>query len=225
MGRRVADLARSDSRFQLVAGVTRGNLKENLLYPLILADELPYHLAHADVLIDFSAPSPSLAFAQAAAKAEKAAVIGTTGFTDAQRTKLQKAAKSIPVFLSPNFSLGMNLLFRLAERASGALGDYDLSIHEAHHSLKKDAPSGTALKLAQAARRGRPNAEIPITSVRAGTIVGDHTLTIAGPQERLELTHRAESRDAFARGALHAALWIAGRKPGLYDMQDLLGLE
>jgi len=203
-------------------------------------------LAHgADVLIDFTAPDPTIEHLKLCARAKVAAVVGTTGLSSAEKKVLAEKAHAIPVVFSPNFSLGVNVLFKLAELAARTLGPaYDAEIVEAHHNRKKDAPSGTALRLAEAVagatsrdlgkvavygRQGmvgerRPD-EIGIQSVRAGDIVGDHTLILAGPNERLELVHRAHSRENFAQGAVKAAQWVAGRKPGLYDMGDVLGLK
>ena len=198
-----------------------------------------------DVLIDFTTPAGSLSNLEACAELGICAVIGTTGLGEEQKEALHMFALRTPAVFSPNMSVGVNLLFRLAATAAAALGDdYDVEIVEAHHRMKKDAPSGTALGLAEAvakalgrdladnavyARHGmigeRSPGEIGIQTIRAGDIVGEHTLLLAGPGERIELTHRAHSRDNFARGAVRAALWIVGREPGLYTMADVLGLE
>jgi 4-hydroxy-tetrahydrodipicolinate reductase len=171
-------------------------------------------------------------------------VIGTTGHANEERAFLEKAAKSLPVVFSPNFSVGVNALFWLTRKASEMLGeDFDLEIVETHHRLKKDAPSGTARRLAEIlcevrkldyaknvahGRKGligeRPGAEIGVHSIRGGDVVGDHTVMFAGRGERLELTHEASSRETFAAGALRAAKWVIGRPPGLYTMEDVLGL-
>ena len=213
MGRRVMDLAKKDPRFHIVADVDRRD-----------EAELPKHLKHADAIIDFSAPQASVLFAEAAARAKKPIVIGTTGFDAAQQAKIKDCAKRAAIFLSPNFSPGMNLLFYLAERAAAALPDYNAGIYEIHHTKKVDAPSGSALRLGEAVRQGNGRA-VPIVSQRLGDVVGDHTLVLAGAQERLELTHRAESRDVFARGALEAALWVSKKPAGLYDMRKMLQLK
>jgi 4-hydroxy-tetrahydrodipicolinate reductase len=196
------------------------------------------------VAIDFTLPAPSLAHARRCAAAGIPLVIGTTGHDDAGRAELARLAATIPVVLAPNMSLGVNLLFRLAELAARALGSgYDAEIVEAHHRHKVDAPSGTALGLGHAVARGRgttleqvavygrsgssgprPEGAIGFAVVRGGDIVGDHRLVFAGPGERVELAHHAEDRSAFARGALVAARWVTGRPPGLYSMQDVLGL-
>ena len=171
-------------------------------------------------------------------------MVGTTGLARREQAALARAAKKIPVVFAPNMSTGMNLLFRVTEQVAKVLGaGYDIEIIEAHHRLKKDAPSGSALGLAAAAARGRgldlnkvmrcgreglvgarPGAEIGVLAVRGGDIVGDHTVVFAGDGERLELIHRASSRDAFARGAVRAAVWAGRAKRGLYSMREVLDL-
>lgn len=198
----------------------------------------------ADVAIDFTLPGPSLQHARQCLSLGLPLVIGTTGHDEAGRAELARIATAIPVVLAPNMSLGVNLLFRLAEIAAGALGeDYDAEIVEAHHRHKVDAPSGTALGLGRAVARGRgkdlesiavharhgvtgprPRGAVGFAVLRGGDIVGEHRLVFAGPGERLELGHMAQDRSGFARGALAAARWLAGRPPGLYSMRDVLGL-
>ncbi len=213
---------------------------------VVLTSDLAALLAHdADVLIDFTNPEATMEHMKLCARAKLAAVVGTTGLSPADRETLAKHARSAPVAFSPNFSLGVNVLFALAEMAARTLGrDYDAEIVETHHNRKKDAPSGTALRLAESVAKAtgrelaqqavyerhgmigeRRPGEIGIQTVRAGDIVGEHTLILAGPGERLELIHRAHSRENFARGAVKAALWIKDKKPGLYDMGDVLGLK
>ena len=197
-----------------------------------------------DVLIDFTNPQASLSNLETCAELDICAVIGTTGLGEEQKEALRMFALRTPTVFSPNMSVGVNLLFKLASTAAAALGDeYDAEIVETHHRMKKDAPSGTAMGLAEAvasalgrnltdkavyARHGmigeRSADEIGIQTVRAGDIIGEHTLLLAGPGERLELTHRAHSRDNFARGAVRAALWIVGKDPGMYSMADVLGI-
>jgi 4-hydroxy-tetrahydrodipicolinate reductase len=206
-----------------------------------LAEVLP----QGDVLIDFTHPEPTLAHLKAAAAAGKAVVIGTTGLSAAQVAELKDLAATTRVVFAPNMSVGVNLMFKVVENIARVLQDgYDVEIVEAHHRLKKDAPSGTALKLAQVIaqalsrdldkvgvyeRKGiigeRTKDEIGVQTVRAGDIVGEHTVMFGGIGERLEIIHRAHNRDNFARGAVRAALWITGQAPGLYDMQDVLGLK
>ncbi len=156
-----------------------------------------------------------------AAAARRAAVVGTTGFNQVQLAQIRAASRRIPVFLSPNFSPGVHALGLLLQAAASLLADFEAGISETHHSRKKDAPSGTALRLARVIMEARRGGAPAIVSQRLGDVVGEHTVTFAGPFERLELTHRAHSRDVFAQGALRAALWVGGRKPGLYDMPDL----
>jgi 4-hydroxy-tetrahydrodipicolinate reductase len=179
-----------------------------------------------------------------ALKSSKSIVIGTTGFSETEISEIKAASKKIPVFFTPNMSVGVNLLFKLAEEAAKIIPGYDIEIVELHHNQKKDAPSGTAVKLLEVisralgkdpkkigvfGRQGTPGArskeEIGVMAVRAGDIVGEHTVYLAGPGERIELTHRAFSRDTFAAGALRAAKWVYGKAPGLYDMQDVQGLK
>jgi len=202
-------------------------------------------IAQADVLVDFTAPAASLKHLEICAAAGKAAVIGTTGLDQAQRSALAVLTKGVPVVFAPNMSVGMNLMFKLVGDMARVLGtDYALELVEAHHDQKKDSPSGTAVRLLEelAAARGwnleavakhgrqglvgaRPQEEIGVSVIRGGDIVGDHTVYFIGQGERLELTHRAHSRDTFAQGAVRAALWVVNQKPGLYDMQDVLGLK
>ncbi len=214
-GSRVAALASIDPRFHLVARVDRAR-----------AAQFEDEAGAVAAAVDFSAPEAAVHYAAACARAEVAFVTGTTGLNDVQRAQLAAAARKIPVFSSPNFSRGMAVMTWLAAEAARRLPGYDAAIVEAHHKGKKDAPSGTALRLAQAVREARGADEpVPSASLRLGDVVGDHDLTFAGPCERLTLSHQAESRDVFALGALEAALWLAKRKPGLYGMGDLLGLR
>jgi 4-hydroxy-tetrahydrodipicolinate reductase len=198
----------------------------------------------ADAVIDFTAPAATVAFAALAAKAGKVHVIGTTGLGAADEAKIKDAAKSAVIVKSGNMSLGVNLLAALTKRVAKTLDDaFDIEILEMHHNKKVDAPSGTALMLGRAAAEGRgidmdthkvmsreghtgarKAGDIGFATLRGGSVVGEHHVIFAGPAERLELTHKAEDRMIFARGALHAALWARGQKPGLYSMMDVLGL-
>lgn len=226
MGLRVAALASGDARFQVMGRVRHKTPLDGFGPPAIEPGELRARLSEADALIDFSAPEASVAFARAAAQARKAAIIGATGFSQAQLAHLKAAARKTAVFLAPNFSPAVAVLFHLAKEAACLLPGFEAGIAEIHHRAKKDAPSGTAFLLAAAVRRGRKvEAEIPAVSQRLGDVIGEHTLTLAGPNERLELTHRAHSRDVFARGALEAALWLRAKRPGLYGMTNLMGLK
>ncbi|MBI4387119.1 MAG: 4-hydroxy-tetrahydrodipicolinate reductase [Elusimicrobia bacterium] len=223
MGRRVVALAQTDPRFRVAAGVVRGGRPASMFpFPLVGEGELPSYLPHADILVDFSIPAAGLRFARTAARHRKPIIVGTTGWTSRQDASLRALSRRTPVFYSPNFSLAVNVLLQIAQEAAKRLPHYDLGITEVHHVLKKDAPSGTALRLAELLRPYSPKPKIPIRSHRLGTIAGEHTLTLAGPFESLELTHRAESRDVFARGALETAWWLRGRRPGFYGMEHFL---
>lgn len=202
-------------------------------------------LSDIDVLIDFTVPAATIANVQACAEAGVAMVIGTTGFTPDQQAQIDAAAGRIAVCKASNFSTGVNLCFKLLDMAARVLGDdVDIEVYEAHHRHKIDAPSGTALSMGQVVadalgrdldkvavygRQGQTGARerdtIGFATVRAGDIVGDHTVTFAAEGERVEITHKASSRMSFARGAVRAAGWVAGQGPGLYDMQDVLGLK
>jgi 4-hydroxy-tetrahydrodipicolinate reductase len=208
-------------------------------------DDLTKEIGACDAVVDFSHPSATDEIGRVCLGAGKPLVIGTTGHSNEERVLLEKASKSLSIVFSPNFSVGVNALFWLTRKAAEMLGqDFDLEIVEMHHRLKKDAPSGTAKRLAAIlcqvrnldyaknvahGREGligeRPAAEMGIHSIRGGDVVGDHTVTFAGRGERLELTHKASSRETFALGALRAANWIVGRPPGLYSMEDVLGLR
>ncbi|MFA5388272.1 MAG: 4-hydroxy-tetrahydrodipicolinate reductase [Candidatus Omnitrophota bacterium] len=177
-----------------------------------------------DVLIEFTSPSATLEHIGIAVKNKKAVVIGTTGFSKEELGTIRDASARIPVVFSPNMSIGANLMFKIAEETARALGKgYEAEIVEAHHDQKKDAPSGTAKRLAEAVFKAKGKTP-PMHSIRLGDIVGDHTVIFAGNGERIELTHRAHSRDAFARGALDAAKFLAGKNPGLYTMADVIGI-
>ncbi|OIN99197.1 MAG: 4-hydroxy-tetrahydrodipicolinate reductase [Elusimicrobia bacterium CG_4_10_14_0_2_um_filter_56_8] len=182
-------------------------------------------LSAADAAVDFSSPKAACAYAAACARARKPFVTGTTGFSVKQLAALKAAGRKTPVFFSPNMSPAVNLTFALAALAARRLKGFDIHVSEAHHTAKKDAPSGTALRYAEYIAIARGGKLPPVTSVRAGDIVGDHTVLYAGPHERVEITHRAHSRAVFAAGALKAASWLAGRKPGFYDYFDLLDLK
>ncbi len=207
--------------------------------------ELDDALVNAEVIIDFTAPAATAWTVSRAAEREVGVVIGTTGLGEAEKRAVWQASERIPIVLSANMSLGVNVLFGLLAQAARALGDdYDVEIVELHHRQKKDAPSGTALamasvvaealerdlsKVARYGREGQVGArtaeEIGVLAVRGGDIVGEHTAYFCGLGERLEITHRASSRETFARGAVRAAAWLRDRDPGLYDMQDVLGLR
>jgi 4-hydroxy-tetrahydrodipicolinate reductase len=217
----------------------------NVVAQIDQGDDLASVIGRGDVVIDFSSHAATVAVTQLCAAHQKALVIGTTGHTDAETLAIKAQQQRIPMVWASNFSTGVNTLFWLTRKAAEILGpDFDLEIVEMHHRLKKDAPSGTAktlatilaevrkLRLEEAARHGRVGlvgertpGEIGIHSLRGGDVVGDHTVIFANAGERLELTHRASSRDTFANGALRAAQWVVQQPPGLYDMQDVLGLK
>lgn len=179
----------------------------------------------ADCLIEFTTPQATVEHLDLCEKHKKPMVIGTTGLSEAERAKVEAASKKIPVVFSPNMSVGVNLLFKIAHDAAKVLGrEYNVSIVEAHHEHKKDAPSGTAKELVRIIKEAEGNVEVPVESVREGEIVGEHTLTFESSVDLVEITHSAKTRDIFAKGALHAAKWLAGKKPGLYTMKDVLGL-
>ena len=201
--------------------------------------------AASDVLVDFTVPAAAAGHAAAAAETGTALVIGTTGLEPDQIAALEAAAATVPVVYAPNMSLGVNLLFAVTEQVARALGDdWDIEIQEMHHKHKADAPSGTALGFGRAAARGRDvdldtaadrgrdgvtgarrQGDIGFAVLRGGDVAGEHTVMFATEGERVELTHKAGSRAIFARGAVRAARWAAGRAPGLYDMADVLGLR
>ncbi|OOG23344.1 4-hydroxy-tetrahydrodipicolinate reductase, partial [Thioalkalivibrio denitrificans] len=198
-----------------------------------------------DVLIDFTRPEGTLAHLEICRKAGRAMVIGTTGFSEEQKQVIRDAAKEIPLVFAPNMSVGVNLCLKLLDLAARVLGDdVDIEVIEAHHRHKVDAPSGTALRMGEVVaealgrdlaacaiygREGHTGERDPKTigfeTIRAGDIVGEHTVMFAGAGERVEITHKASSRMTFARGAVRAAGWLSGRPAGLYDMQDVLGLR
>jgi len=198
-----------------------------------------------DVLIDFTRPDASLVFIEQCRRAGKKVVIGTTGYNDDQKAQINKAAEDIAIVLAPNFSVGVNLSLKLLEMAAKVMGDTtDIEIIEAHHRHKVDAPSGTALRMGEViantlgrdlkecaiyGREGntgeRDAKTIGFSTIRAGDIVGEHTVMFADDGERLEITHKASSRMTFANGAVRAAVWLADKDRGLYDMQDVLGLS
>ncbi|MDE2180742.1 MAG: 4-hydroxy-tetrahydrodipicolinate reductase [candidate division NC10 bacterium] len=202
-------------------------------------------VSEGQVVIDFTAPQATMTHLAVAAQAKVPIVVGTTGFSTADLSRIKQLGSAVPCVLSPNMSIGVNLLFKVLAEVASVLGEeYDVEIVETHHRLKKDAPSGTALKMAQViaetlgreldkvvvyGRKGmvgaRGKEEIAIHALRAGDVVGEHTVIFDGMGERIEVTHRAHSRDNFARGALRAARWVIGRPAGLYDMQDVLGLR
>lgn len=245
MGSTLVRLTQADPELRLVGVCERPGHEAGLegLGCLVASDADPVCAAFpAAAVIDFTAPEASLVMARTAARHGNPAVIGTTGFTPGQQAELAELAQGLRLFWAPNMSVGINVLLKILPRLVQALGpDYDLEMMEIHHHNKKDAPSGTALKLAQglAEARGwnydevkrhcrdgiigpRPPREIGVQSLRGGDVVGEHTVYFFGPGERIEVKHCAHSRDTFAQGALRAAKWLAGQQPGkLWTMADL----
>jgi 4-hydroxy-tetrahydrodipicolinate reductase len=211
MGETVRQLAQNDSEIQIAALCDLG-------------DSIEPAMRNCDVAIDFSQADSVDEICRAALQHGKSLVIGTTGHSQQQRKNIEETAHSVPIVLASNFSVGVNVLFWLTKKAGELLGaDFNPEIVETHHKMKKDAPSGTAKTLAEILKTVR-NSEISIQSIREGDVVGEHTVLFKGPNERLELMHRTANRGIFARGALRAAKWIADKRPGLYTMQDVLGL-
>src|SRR4029453_5929594 len=211
MGKTVRELAQNDPEIQIAAQCDLG-------------DSIEPAMENCDLAIDFSHADSIDEICRAASQHVKSLVIGTTGHSQPQRKTIEDTAHSVAIVLASNFSVGVNVLFWLTKKAAELLGsDFTPKIVETHHKMKKDAPSGTAKTLAEILKAVR-NRKIPIQSIREGDIVGEHTIIFSGPAERLELSHRAANRGIFARGALRAAKWIINKPPGLYSMQDVLGL-
>jgi 4-hydroxy-tetrahydrodipicolinate reductase len=212
MGRTIADLARTEPNIEIVALCDQD-------------DDIAVGIKKSDVVIDFSLANSIGDVCQAALSQQKPLVIGTTGHSDPQKAIIQDASKSLAIVFASNFSVGVNALFALTAKAAQILGaDFNVEIIETHHVGKKDAPSGTAKTLEEVLKKAGKK-QIPIQSIREGDVVGEHTVIFEGKGERLELVHRAKSRETFAKGALRAAEWVAGKPPGLYSMQDVLGLK
>ncbi|HWV38794.1 MAG TPA: 4-hydroxy-tetrahydrodipicolinate reductase [Vulgatibacter sp.] len=243
MGGELLRAFRADPRSRVVAGTVRPGAptaEAAARLGLPVDDRLGEAIARgAEVVVDFTSPQATAAHVEVCASAGAALVIGTTGLSPREHEAIEGASRRIPVVFAPNMSVGMNLLFRLVEEAAGALPGFDTEVVEIHHRHKKDSPSGSALRLARAIAQGRggagevvhgrrgqvgarPAGEIGMHALRGGEVAGDHTVFLLGPGERLELTHRASSREAFAAGAVRAALWVKGRPAGLYSMQDVL---
>ena len=252
MGRSLVSLASESEQFLIVGAAERKNhpdISKDLgsvcgigKLNVAITDDIADVIEKSDVIVDFTTPISTINNIKQAKAAHKPIVIGTTGLTDEETEIIKAASSSIPILLSPNMSIGVNILLNTVGDVARDLGeDYDIEIIEAHHNQKKDAPSGTAKRLAdeilQAKGKGknyklvygregsvgkRPKGEIAIHAVRAGDIIGDHTVIFSGENERIEITHRAHSRDVFARGALRACKFIVGKSPKLYNMKDVL---
>jgi len=255
MGRRIGYMVNEHPDLQIAAGFERaespdlgkdmGELGGYGTNGIMVAEELDAVIDQGDVIIDFTFHAATMRIARRAAEKNKAMVIGTTGLSPENLKELAELSRNFPCVQAPNMAVGVNVLFKLAAKVAAILGnDYDMEIVEAHHRMKKDAPSGTAMKLgevmAQAVGRDidnvgvfsrhgiigeRTDKEIGLQTIRAGDIVGEHTVYFAGAGERLELTHRAHSRDNFARGATLAADWVVKQPNGMYTMFDVLGLQ
>jgi len=247
MGSRILELANGDVNFSIIGALEAEKNpsigKKVLDGKIVIQNDLNLFKDKADVIIDFTSPEATLSHLETIQNWKGiTAVIGTTGFSSQQKETIQNLSKKMALLLSPNMSVGVNLLLNLVRTAAKTIPQYDIEIIESHHNQKKDAPSGTAIALASEitdelkrnpnqdwtyGRQGnvgaRKNKEIGIHAVRGGDIVGDHTVLFAGLGERIELTHRASSRDAFAIGALRAAQWLSNKKSGLYSMKDVLG--
>jgi 4-hydroxy-tetrahydrodipicolinate reductase len=245
MGRAVVRLARGDGH-EIVCAIGASDVGRDVgelagigaIGTCVVDGLAAIEHARADVVVDFSAPAATRALAPIAAAAGTAMVSGTTGLDDGARQAIDRAAAGVAVLWEPNMSVGVHVLTRLVAEAAAALDDWDVEIVEMHHRAKVDAPSGTALRLAEAVQRVRASArlvhgrqgapgprspeEVGIHALRGGDVVGEHVVQLAGGGERLELVHRATSRDVFAHGALRAARWIAGRPPGRYSLGDVL---
>ena len=226
-------------------GVDVGELCGEGRLDVALVDNLEQEIDQFDVIIDFTSPASTLANIQLCQQYHKKIVVGTTGFSEAEKAWIIETAKYVPMVMAPNYSVGVNLMFKLLEKAAKVMGEYsDIEIIEAHHRYKVDAPSGTALGMGEAiaqamgnqlsdvavyAREGitgeRSRKEIGFATIRAGDIVGEHTAIFADIGERVEITHKASDRMTFANGALKAALWLADKEAGLYSMTDVLGLN
>lgn len=254
MGRRILDIAAGDPEIGIGGAFDLPEKAGEILHvghdcgnptEVVMSGTAGDALAGADLLIDFTSAHVCMNNVQAAAELSKAVILGTTGLSEHDKSELEVLAHSIPIVFAPNFSVGVNLLFKLAGEAAGILGlDYNVEITEIHHNQKLDSPSGTAARLGervaealdlsyandtQHGREGmigkRPVKEIGMHALRGGDVAGEHTVAFIGQGERVELTHRAHNRDNFARGALIAAKFATHAKPGLYDMQDVLGLK
>jgi 4-hydroxy-tetrahydrodipicolinate reductase len=222
---RVALIGARGRMGQTIFGAAQNDPKIDIVAQCDLGDAIELAIKDCEVAIDFSNAGAINEICSAALKQRTTLVIGTTGHSPDQRQLIERTAKSVPTVLASNFSVGVNVLFALTRRAAEILGsEFKPEIVETHHTQKKDAPSGTARTLGEILKQAGKS-DVPIRSIREGDAVGEHTVAFVGPSERLELTHRAGSREIFARGALRAAEWIVGKPAGLYSMQDVLGLS
>jgi len=253
MGRSILSTLLNDNDIELVGatelkgheliGTDVGSLVGSTL-GVSIADSIEGAAAKSDIIVDFTSPASSISNAKFAADNSKSMVIGTTGFDKDQEEELRSLAEGFPCVISPNMSIGVNVLFEVSKKIAALLGnDFDVEIVEAHHRNKVDAPSGTALKLGRSVAEGlgidfekysrferhgaigkRKPDEIGIQTVRGGDVVGDHTVMFLGQGERIEFTHRAHSRENFSKGVLRAVKWLPGKSPGIYSMKEVLGI-
>ncbi len=254
MGGRILLLIREEDGIEIVGtmekeghtaiGKDAGMVVVGMEIGIRVSDRIEEAASESDAIIDFTTPGATLAHAEYASKKGKAMVIGTTGFSQQEQKRLEELAKGFPCVISPNMSIGVNVMFDVAKRLAELLGDeFDIEIIEAHHRHKADSPSGTALRLGEVVAEAlgrdfkevgrferygrigeRKKEEIGIQTIRGGDIVGEHTVIFCGLGERIELTHRATNRDNFARGSIHALKWVVGKPPGIYAMKDVLGI-
>ncbi len=254
MGRSIASILASDTAIEITGaleipghtfiGKKLGEIIGNENIHVEIKGDLEEACSNADILIDFTSPESTLRNLKFAKDNGKSMVIGTTGFDENEQARLEKLASNIPCVISPNMSVGVNILFEISKKVASLIGDsYDIEIVEAHHKNKVDAPSGTALGLARSVAEGlkvnledvaryerygkigeRKKGEIGIQTIRGGDVVGDHTVMFLGDGERVELTHKASSRDNFSKGVLLAVKWLPQKNPGIYSMKDVLGL-
>ncbi len=234
-------IARAESK---ALGQDAGTLAAIGTLGIYVTDNLADKLNEFDVLIDFTRPDASMKFVELCRKAGKKIVIGTTGYSEAQKAEILRAAQDIPIVLAPNMSVGVNLSLKLLEMTATIMCDSDIEIIEAHHRHKVDAPSGTALRMGEVVAKAlgrdletcaiygregntgeRDKKTIGFSTIRAGDIVGEHTVMFADDGERIEITHKATSRMTFASGAMRASIWLDSKEPGLFDMQDVLNLR
>ncbi len=254
MGKNIASAVYNNKETEVTGAVDRAGSQAvgQMIYEaagcgkggVIITDNILESAVNADVIIDFTGAEPTHNNLPYYEKAGKPLVIGSTGFSESQKTDIKKLSEKIPVILAPNMSLGVNVALKLIEEAARLLQGYDIELVETHHNMKKDAPSGTAIAMAEAAAKGadinlsenavyarhgiigerRPK-EIGIQTLRGGDVAGDHTVFFFGNGERIEITHRAHSRQTFAQGAVAAACWLYNKPKGLYNMKNVLGLS
>ncbi len=254
MGRRILELAAAADDLEIggafdapaLAGTELAvGTESGRAHTIVVSADPSAEVAKSDVLLDFTVAEACVANVRAATDAGRPSVIGTTGLDEAQKAEIAACAERVAIVLAPNMSVGVNVLFKLTSEVAAILGlDYNVEIIELHHNQKQDSPSGTAVRLAERAAQAlgldypadavhgraglvgkRPVEEIGVHAVRGGDVVGEHTVCFIGQGERIELTHKAHSRDNFARGALRAACFVVAARPALYDMQDVLGLK